>query len=98
MAEDILRTDPRVRGDLGAMLASGQLADEVAMVKQSAPPLRIVHGANDPFIRTDHLDELATELNAGPVRILTGAAHSPQLQAADALAHELADFLQGIRP
>lgn len=94
LTDDILRTDPRVRGDIGTALASGRIPDEVAGVKQAATPVRIVHGADDPFIRTDYLDQLATELNAGPVRILADAGHSPQVQAVDALAHEIADFLE----
>lgn len=93
VADDILRTDPRVRGDLGAALASGQLPDEVAMVKTSGLPVRIVHGADDPFIRKDYLDELAQELDAGPVRIMQQAGHSPQLQRPEAMAAILSDTL-----
>lgn len=96
MADDILRTDPRVRGDLGAYLASGRLPDEVAMVEQAGVPVRIAHGTDDPFIHIAYLDELATELGAGPVRQVTGAGHSPQVQRPDALAEVIAEFLAAL--
>lgn len=96
MADDILRTDPRVRGNLGTALASGQMPDEVTMVKAAGVPVCIAHGADDPFIHTAYLDELATELNAGPVRHVAGAGHSPQVQRPAELAEVIAAFLDSL--
>lgn len=93
VADDILRTDPRVRSDLGAVLSGGTLPDEVALLQGSAAAVRVVHGADDPFIRTDYLHGLAQELQAGPVLLVPKAGHSPQLQRPDALAAHISDFV-----
>ena len=96
ITDDILRADPRVRGDLGTYLAAGRLVDEVAIVRRSRLPVRIVHGGADRFIHRSYLDELAAELGAGPVEVIEGSGHSPQLQRPAELADIIARFVAGL--
>jgi hypothetical protein len=45
---DVLRTDGAARAGLGASLAEGRYADEIAITEALTKPLAILHGEGEP--------------------------------------------------
>src|SRR5690242_252878 len=55
---DVLRTDGAARAGLGASLAEGRYADEVAISSELQKPLAILHGEDEQLISLDYLRTL----------------------------------------
>lgn len=97
-AADIARmikdTDPRVRADMGFEIASGQAADEPALIKAAGIPVLMVHGAQDAFLSLPYLEGHAPLFWRGRVHSIAGAGHTPQLQQPEAFNQLLISFLE----
>lgn len=97
MARAISATDPRVRADLGAELASGSMADEQAMISASGIPVCVVHGAEDPFLSIPYFEALAAKYFwRGRVHMIAGAGHCPQRQRPEAFNAVLNEFVTAL--
>ncbi len=77
----ILSTDPRVRSDLGAEIATGHIPDEQAIIRSSGRPVCVAHGAEDAFLSGNYFEALAPGLFwEDRTQTIIGAGHFPQLQ------------------
>lgn len=94
MARMVTSTDPRVRGDLGLELVSGEMEDEQAMMRMSDVPVCIVHGSSDPFLSIPYFEEIAAEFFwRGRVHIVPGAGHCPHMQQPQVFNNILNEFI-----
>jgi pimeloyl-ACP methyl ester carboxylesterase len=90
-------SDPRMRGDLGQQMATGQFDDEQAMLRNANVPVCVAQGADDPFLSTAYLENLAPELFwNGTVQLIPHAGHTPQLQQPARFAEVLLHFMQAL--
>lgn len=89
----IMGADPRVRGDLGQALISGQLADEQAMLRACGVPVCMVHGEREPSIPLSYLEALSWLFWRNQVQVICDAGHSPQLQCPKAFNELLLEFV-----
>ncbi|MBP7513404.1 MAG: alpha/beta hydrolase [Flavobacteriales bacterium] len=96
MTAMIMKTDPRVRADMGRELMSGNLADELALIRASGVPVCMVQGSEEASISPGYLNELASLFWERRVRVLEGCGHSPQLQRPDDFTALLRGFMEGI--
>jgi len=91
---EILATDPAARTGLGASIAAGQFADEVAIVGSLRRPLAVMHGEHDQLISLDYLRSLTMPtLWRGAVQLVGGVGHAPQEEAPDTFAELLTEFI-----
>jgi pimeloyl-ACP methyl ester carboxylesterase len=91
---DVLRTDGAARAGLGASLAEGRYADEIAIVTALTRPLAILHGAGEQLINLDYLRTLSIPaLWRGEIQLIPGAGHAPHLETPDAFTALLTRFL-----
>lgn len=91
---DVLRTDGAARAGLGASLAEGRYADEVAITSAMNKPLAILHGEAEQLISLDYLRTLRIPaLWRQEIQLIPGAGHSPHLETPEAFARLLQDFL-----
>lgn len=91
---DILATDGAARGGLGASIAAGRFADEVAIVSKLAVPLAVLHGAGEQLVSLDYLRGLSIPtLWRGEVQLVDGAGHAPHLEQTAAFAALLDAFV-----
>jgi len=76
--QDVRRTDGKARTTVIASLATGNYADQVALVGTNPMPLAIVFGANDELMNTDHISSLDfANLWRGTIQTLADGHHSP---------------------
>ncbi|WP_203927963.1 alpha/beta fold hydrolase [Virgisporangium ochraceum] len=91
---DILATDGAARGGLGASIAAGRFADEVAIVSALTVPVAVLHGAGEQLVSLDYLRQLdIPTLWRGEVQIVEGAGHAPHLEQTAAFATLLDAFI-----
>jgi pimeloyl-ACP methyl ester carboxylesterase len=94
---DVLRTDGAARAGLGASLAEGRYADEIAIATALAKPLAILHGEGEQLISLDYLRTLSIPtLWRGELQLIPGAGHAPHLETPDQFTSLLTDFLAGL--
>ncbi len=93
LATMILAADPRVRADLGAQIARGDLQDELALLRNSGVPTAMVHGTHDLGVNGTYLEDLAPHFWRGRVHALDGTGHMPQLQRPTAFNHILNELI-----
>ncbi|MDH6116759.1 alpha/beta hydrolase [Kitasatospora sp. GAS204B] len=96
---DILATDPAARSDLAAALASGAIADELAIARTLRQPLAILHGDEDQLISLPYLRSLAPSLPTlwrHEIQLIPGVGHCPQEERPEALAALLTKFVTGL--
>ncbi len=94
---DVLRTDGAARAGLGASLAEGRYADEVAITGSLHQPLAILHGEGEQLISLDYLRTLRIPaLWRQEIQVIPGAGHAPHLEAPEAFTALLQDFLAGL--
>jgi pimeloyl-ACP methyl ester carboxylesterase len=92
---DILTTDGRARGELGASISTGRFADEVAIVSSLAVPLAVLHGEGEQLVSLDYLRGLAAPtLWRGQVLPIEGAGHAPHLEQPERFAALLTAFVE----
>lgn len=92
---DILATAGAARGGLGASIAEGRFADEVALVAGLTVPLAVLHGAGERLVSLGYLRGLtAPTLWRGEVQVIDGAGHAPHLERTAAFADLLAAFVE----
>src|SRR6202167_3936754 len=89
--EAFLKTDPEVLQGACAQLAELDLRPELSDVKM---PVLVLVGEHDEATPPPMSHELAALLPNARLKILTGCAHVPQLQAPQAFLDEIADFLK----
>ncbi len=78
---DVLRTDGAARAGLGASLAEGRYADEIAITSTLGRPLAILHGEGEQLINLDYLRTLSIPtLWRGEIQLIPGAGHAPHLE------------------
>lgn len=95
---DILATDGAARGGLGASIAEGRFADEVAIASALGVPLAVLHGAEEQLVSLEHLRGLSLPtLWRGEVQLIAGAGHAPHLEQTEAFA-ALIDAFVGSTP
>ena len=91
---DVLKTDGAARAGLGASLAEGRYADEVAIVNALNKPLAILHGEAEQLISLDYLRTLRIPaLWRDEIQLIPGAGHAPHLETPAAFTALLQDFL-----
>ena len=91
---DVLRTDGAARAGLGASLAEGRYADEVAVTENLTKPLAILHGEGEQLISLDYLRTLRIPaLWREEIQLIPGAGHAPHLETPEAFTALLHDFL-----
>jgi pimeloyl-ACP methyl ester carboxylesterase len=91
---DVLRTDGAARAGLGASLAEGRYADEIAITSTLGRPLAILHGEGEQLINLDYLRTLSiATLWRGEIQLIPGAGHAPHLETPDAFTTLLTQFL-----
>ena len=91
---DILRTDGAARAGLGASLAEGRYADEVAVVAALPKPLAILHGEGEQLVSLDYLRTLSIPaLWRHQVQLISGAGHAPHQETPAAFTALLHDFI-----
>lgn len=69
--------------------------DVSADLAQVRCPVLVVHGIDDPFFSAAHSATIAT-LTRGDLVVLSGAGHTPHLEALDQFDPLLAEFLAGV--
>jgi len=89
--EAFLKTDPEVLQAACAQLAELDLRPELSKVKV---PVLVLVGEHDEATPPPMSHELAALLPNARLKILTGCAHVPQLQAPQAFLDAIADFLR----
>jgi pimeloyl-ACP methyl ester carboxylesterase len=91
---DVLRTDGAARAGLGASLAEGRYADEIAISSTLGRPLAILHGEGEQLINLDYLRTLSIPtLWRGEIQLIPGAGHAPHLETPDQFISLLDQFL-----
>ncbi len=91
---DVRRTDGAARAGLGASLAEGRYADEIAIVTALAKPLAILHGEGEQLINLGYLRTLSVPtLWRGEIQLIPGAGHAPHLETPDQFTTLLDQFL-----
>lgn len=91
---DILATDPAARGGLGASIAAGRFADEVAIASTLTVPLAVLHGSEEQLVSLDYLRGLnLPTLWRGEVQVIDGAGHAPHVEQPEAFAALLTAFV-----
>ena len=76
------QTDGLARATMGGSVAAGNYEDEIQIVKNLDKPLAILQGEYEQLVSLDYLKELdAPTLWRGEVQLITGAGHSPQIEA-----------------
>jgi pimeloyl-ACP methyl ester carboxylesterase len=77
--DDVLRTDGRARGNLGASVQRGEARDECKVVRDLKVPLAVLHGGEEQLVNGGYLASVAMPtLWRGAVQIIPGAGHTPQ--------------------
>jgi pimeloyl-ACP methyl ester carboxylesterase len=90
---DVLRTDGAARAGLGASLAEGRYADEIAITSTLGRPLAILHGEGEQLINLDYLRTLSIPtLWRGEIQLIPGAGHAPHLETPDQFTTLLDQF------
>jgi pimeloyl-ACP methyl ester carboxylesterase len=96
---DILATDGTAREKLGESLATGQFADELALVRTLGRPLAILHGRHEQLIRLEYLQGIESPaLWRGKVQLIEHTGHAPHVEAPEAFGELLRQFLRDIDP
>jgi pimeloyl-ACP methyl ester carboxylesterase len=91
---DVQRTDGAARAGLGASLAEGRYADEVAIVNALNRPLAILHGEAEQLISLDYLRTLRIPtLWRDEIQLIPGAGHAPHLETPDAFTVLVTQFM-----
>jgi pimeloyl-ACP methyl ester carboxylesterase len=91
---DVLRTDGAARAGLGASLAEGRYADEIAIVTALTKPLAILHGEGEQLINLDYLRTLnPPTLWRQEIQLIPGAGHAPHLETPDQFIALLDQFI-----
>jgi 3-oxoadipate enol-lactonase len=89
--EAFLKTDPEVLQAACAQLVELDLRPELSKIKM---PVLVLVGEHDEATPPPMSHELAALLPDARLKILTGCAHVPQLQAPQAFLDAIADFLK----
>ena len=91
---DVQKTDGAARAGLGASLAEGRYADEVAIIDALNKPLAILHGEAEQLISLDYLRTLSPPtLWRHEIQLIPGAGHAPHLETPDAFTVLLTQFM-----
>jgi pimeloyl-ACP methyl ester carboxylesterase len=91
---DVQRTDGAARAGLGASLAEGRYADEVAITSELRKPLAILHGEGEQLISLDYLRTLRIPaLWRQEIQLIPGAGHAPHLETPEAFTALLGQFV-----
>lgn len=91
---DVMRTDMRIRPHFNGSIAQGTGSSQKAIVESCSVPLCLANGADDPFIRAKHFDEVSyANLWEAQTHTIADSGHVPFLTAANAfnmLVHKFA--------
>lgn len=91
---DVLRTDGAARAGLGASLAEGRYADEIAITENLHQPLAILHGEGEQLVSLDYLRTLRIPaLWREEIQLIPGAGHAPHLETPGAFTALLGQFV-----
>lgn len=76
--DDILRTDGKARGGLGASIGPGGYRNEVEVVGKMTIPLAILHGKAEQLVNLAFIEKLTMPtLWRKAVQVIDGAGHAP---------------------
>ena len=96
---DMRRTDGRIRTALATSVASGNYADEVAIVAGLRLPLGVLHGREEQLVALDYIRDLPMpSLWRGQVQVIDAAGHAPHWEAPAAFDALLDAFVRDTRP
>ena len=86
-------SDPAFRTVLASEIGAGNLADELAVLRHTAVPVALAHGADDALVSEAYLHQVAVPSRWGaPVHVFGEAGHMPMLETPAAFAALLAGF------
>ena len=93
----VARTDGRARELMLASFMAGRGHDQQAAATQSAVPLAIVNGAEEPFVNNDFVTGLVYDnLWEDQVHLIDGVGHAPFWEAPDRFEAYLQRFLDSL--
>ena len=98
LQNDILRTDGAFREELGKSLSGGEVVDELELLRRHGHlDLLLIGGKSDQFINDDYYLWAAEKLQLTPdqVLLLPDVGHYPHVEAAEATAARIIEFLGG---
>ncbi len=79
--EQILRTDPEMRPNLSKSLLRASGTSQLERFENSTIPVCLIHGAQEPLIRTAYMEALSSPmLYGGKTAIIEDAGHAPFVQ------------------
>jgi len=92
------RSDPRMRGAIGASIVSAHYRDEAEIVKRMSQPLAVLHGERDAFVDLGYIESRSMPtLWRGAVQVIPGAGHAPQWTAPNAFDQLVESFAESVR-
>ncbi|MEX0852949.1 MAG: alpha/beta hydrolase [Bauldia sp.] len=81
MRQAVVRADGRARATMFASLFAGEVSDERALAINSAVPIAVVNGADDPLVNVEYVGGLSyRNLWDKHCFVLRGAGHAPFLR------------------
>jgi len=97
ISEDVTKADGNARAGIGVSVASGNMKDEIKILKETKLPIAILHGEKEDLISLEYLQNVeAPTLWKNSIQIITNAGHSPQYENAEAFNELLDDFMEEI--
>ena len=96
--DTILRTDPQMRPNISRSILMGYGQSQRDRFENASIPVCLLHGAEEPLIRTPYMQGLESpNLYGGETIILDGVGHAPFLEAPDlfdSLVKQFADAVE----
>ncbi len=91
--ETMMNTAPKVRSDVFKSALHGRNADQYELALESPKPLCLLHGENDPLVRTSYIEDLGENPDfRGEIALIKHAGHAPFLDQQEIFDFMLASF------
>jgi pimeloyl-ACP methyl ester carboxylesterase len=92
--DDILNTDPKTRSLMASSTVANLFYDEIDIVSSLEIPLAVIHGAHDPTVNLNYINELQMPtLWQGKIQTIENAGHCPQFETPEQFDKILEQFL-----
>lgn len=97
LSSSIRDTDPEARLQFGASVGRGEMQDEIAILKNSAIPVAILHGEHDSFVNLDYIKNIDLDkIYGGQVHVVKDSGHCPQLEQPEAFGKFLKKYYRTV--
>jgi pimeloyl-ACP methyl ester carboxylesterase len=92
--DDIQNTDPKARSLMTSSTVANLFYDEIDIVSSLEIPLAVIHGAHDPVVNLNYINELQMPtLWQGKIQTIENAGHCPQYETPEQFNKILEQFL-----